>query len=102
MTPATETRCYVCTGKDCRRDEGHRELLDAMRAVGNVERVRCQDLCEGPVAGVLLGDRVEWFEKLRKPRHRAAVAALVQHPRTKVPSELKDRWAKKHGGKIKR
>ena len=94
--------CYVCTGKDCRRDDGHRELLSALKAVGDVTRVKCQDLCEGPVAGVVVHGRVEWFEKLRKERHRAAVAALVEHGADKVPGDLKDRWAKKHSGKIKR
>ena len=35
-------------------------------------------------------------------QHQRAVAHLVERGTTKVPSDLKDRWAKKHGGKIKR
>ena len=102
MTATTKPLCYVCTGKDCRRDDGHRELLGSLRAVGDVTRVKCQDLCEGPVAGVIIDGRVEWFEKLSKERHQRVVAHLVERGATKVPSDLKDRWAKKHGGKIKR
>jgi hypothetical protein len=94
--------CYLCVGKDCRRDVGHVELRAALGSIGKVRRVKCQDLCEGPVAGVEVDGRVEWFEVIRKPRQREAVMALAVGPSTKVPAELRDRWAKKRSGKVKR
>jgi hypothetical protein len=94
--------CYLCNGKDCRRAEGHGDLRKALRAVGKVQVVKCQDLCEGPVAGVVVDGKVEWFEKLRRARHRDAVVALAVGAEGKVPADLRDRWARKHQGKIKR
>ena len=70
--------------------------------MGKVHRVKCQDLCEGPVAGVEVQGRVEWFEGVRRSRHRDAVLALATGSTKKVPAELKDRWAHKHSGKVKR
>ena len=74
---SSHPRCYLCVGKDCRRYDGHTELKKALGAVGKVHRVTCQDLCEGPVAGVEVHGRVEWFEKVRKGRERDAVIALA-------------------------
>ena len=98
---SSSPRSYVCIGKDCRCDEGHKELLAALRGVGKVQRVKCQDLCEGPVAGVEVGGRVEWFEKIRRGRHRDAVVCLANGSITKVPAVLQDRWAHKRRGKVK-
>jgi hypothetical protein len=94
-------RCYVCTDKDCRRDDGYAELVTALRATGKVKEVDCQDLCEGPVAGVEVGGKIEWFEKLRKERFRTAVVALATGELDEVPRVLKARWAHKRSGKVK-
>jgi hypothetical protein len=94
--------CYVCTDKDCRRDEGYAELVKALQATGRVREVDCQDLCDGPVAGVTIDGRVEWFEKVRKERARQAVVALATGEVDEVPKILRSRWAHKHSGKVKR
>jgi hypothetical protein len=92
---------FLCNGKDCRKDDGHSELRAALLPLGRVKRVKCQDLCGGPVAGVEIDGRVEWFEKVRKPRQRQAVVALATGSISKVPVELRSSWARKRGGKIK-
>ena len=97
-TPAA----YVCTSKDCRKAKCHAELLSALRDVGKVEEVDCQDICKGPVAGVEVGGRVEWFKRVRKHRHQAALADLARDGTTEVPAVLRDRWVPKRGGKVKR
>jgi hypothetical protein len=94
--------CYLCIGKDCRRDDGHAELRDALGEAGKVKRVKCQDLCEGPVAGVQVDGRVEWFEGIRKARHRDAVVALAVGGGSANPAELRSRWVPKRSGKVKR
>ena len=94
-------RCYVCTDKDCRRENGYDELRAALKAAGKVHEVDCQDLCEGPVAGVVVDGKVEWFEKLRKERFRAAVVALADGELDEVPRVLKSRWVHKRSGKVK-
>ena len=102
MPPGPKLQCYLCVGKDCRRDVGHAELKSALGDISRVRTVKCQDLCEGPVAGVEVGGRVEWFEGVRKARHREAVVALATGATTKVPAVLQGRWARKHSGKVKR
>ena len=93
--------CYLCTGKDCRRDDGFKELSHALHKVARVKEVDCQDLCDGPVAGVIIDGDVEWFEKVRKERYRDAVVDLVLGKRDDIPNVLKARWAKKYSGKVK-
>jgi hypothetical protein len=95
-------QCYLCVGKDCRRDAGYAELRSALGQLGKVRKVKCQDLCEGPVAGIEVGGRVEWFEGIKKSRHREAVLALATGATTKVPSELKGHRVGKRSGKVKR
>ena len=93
---------YVCTGKDCRKAKCYPELVAVLRAAGEVDEVKCQDICKGPVAGVEVGGRVEWFKRVRKHRHQAALAELVQAAVGEVPTVLRDRWVPKRGGKVKR
>jgi hypothetical protein len=93
---------FLCVGKDCRKDQAHIELRKRILPLGKVRRVSCQDLCGGPVAGVRVGGKVEWFEKVRKPKQRDAVVALATGVESKVPAALKSSWARKHSGKIKR
>ncbi|HJR26759.1 MAG TPA: hypothetical protein VJ804_14875 [Acidimicrobiales bacterium] len=98
---ADARRCYVCTDKDCRRDDGFDELVAALRRTGPVREVDCQDLCDGPVAGVPVHGRVEWFEKIRRQRARDAVVALATGRVDEVPKILRSRWARKRSGKVK-
>jgi hypothetical protein len=93
---------YVCTSKDCRKAKCHAELLDALRGAGKVEAVGCQDICKGPVAGVEVGGRIEWFKRVRRHKHQAAVVELARDGALEVPPELRDRWVPKRGGKVKR
>ncbi len=98
---AHRPKCYVCTDKDCRREDGYAELRASLRTLGKVREVDCQDLCEGPVAGVEVHGKVEWFEKLRKERFRDAVVALATGELDGVPRVLRSRWAHKRSGKVK-
>ena len=102
MARSSKQQCYVCTGKDCRRDEGFKELLRALEDRTRVREVDCQDLCEGPVAGVVVDGQVEWFERVRKGRARDAVVALATGKVDDIPKILRPRWAKKRSGKVKR
>ena len=93
---------YLCTSKDCRKAKCHAELANALRAAGRVEDVGCQDICKGPVAGVEVGGRIEWFKRVRKHRHQDALVAVAADGSTEVPLVLRDRWVPKRGGKVKR
>jgi hypothetical protein len=102
MPVCLERPTFLCVGKDCRKDDGHRELRAAILPLGKVKRVKCQDLCGGPVAGIEIDGRVEWFEKVRKPRERNAVVALATGAIDRIPGDLRSNWARKRGGKVRR
>lgn len=42
---------FVCQGSRCRRADGCRDLADCLTPVADVEEVRCQRVCDGPVVG---------------------------------------------------
>ena len=91
---------YVCGGSDCRQRQGARlKLLEAAGAAADVEPVRCQDVCTGPVAGLVVDGRLEWFRRVRGRKLRAAVvrAAVTGH----VPGRLRDLRVKKRSGRLR-
>jgi hypothetical protein len=90
----------VCTGKDCRREDGYDKLLRAVRAVdATVDQVPCQDICKGPVAGVELEGRWHWFAKLRTKRRRRALAETACHGR--IDDALAEREVRKRRGTLR-
>ena len=99
---STAPRTLVCIGKDCRRDKCHKDLVVALDAAGHVTKVRCQDICKGPVAGVEVDGTVEWFRRVRKPKHRKALVKLARRSRLRIPDALESRWVPKRSGKVNR
>ncbi len=77
----------VCGGKSCRKAKGYDELLAGIGAHAEVKKVKCVDVCEGPVVGVKLDGKTVWFERMRSDKARAAVVTLL-HKR-KVPKKLR-------------
>jgi (2Fe-2S) ferredoxin len=77
----------VCGGKSCRKAKGYDELLADMGGLAEVKKVKCVDVCEGPVVGVKVNGKTVWFERMRSDKVRAAVVALL-HKR-KVPKKLR-------------
>jgi hypothetical protein len=92
--------CWVCTGKDCSRAKGHRALLDEASAVADVHLVRCQKVCEGPVLGVRVGGRIEWFERIRGEKSRRAGLRLVTTGGP-LPERLARRRSRKRSGQLR-
>jgi hypothetical protein len=93
---------YVCRGGDCTKRKAERKAL--VRAVGrraDVVEVRCQSICRGPVAGVEVEGRIEWFQRLRKPRSQRALAELAASGGSlaELPGRLAKRWVAKRSGR---
>jgi hypothetical protein len=75
----TTPRIYVCRGEDCRKRKKHgRALCDALQNHGDVIEVTCQKICKGPVFGLEVAGRLEWFSRLRTARSRRSAIALVR------------------------
>jgi len=93
------TTVYLCEGKDCSRAKGQAELAAAVVAEPSLvgRPVRCQKVCKGPVAGLEVNGRVEWFGRLRKGQARRALVALARDGGP-IPDRLADRRSRKRSG----
>ena len=80
----------LCAGKSCRKAKGFEELRISLEVLTTVEKVKCIDVCDGPVVGVRLPGETVWFERMRSEKVRAAVMALLAN-NAKVPKKLRRR-----------
>ena len=88
---SSNTPCVLlCAGKSCRKSKGFDELRDSLEVLTTVTKVKCVDVCDGPVVGVRLAGETVWFERMRSEKVRAAVTALLAN-RARIPKKLRDR-----------
>ena len=80
----------LCAGKSCRKAKGFDELRGSLELLTTVKKVKCVDVCDGPVVGVRLPGETVWFERMRSEKVRGAVSALLANG-AKVPKKLRDR-----------
>jgi hypothetical protein len=86
----------------CRKCKDHECLVRVLEAHAHVslEMVRCQKICHGPVVGVPIAGRMEWFERVSRVKE---IAALLRVTRKKhsdsIPKALKRRRVKRHAGR---
>ncbi len=98
-----------CTGcplvlvcRKCKRSEEVLEFL-LQRTKSNVRTVRCQKVCEGPVAGLRVRGRMEWFERMDGGKALKALAELLsQKPPAKLPKPLRKRRSRERSGCLPR
>ena len=89
---------YLCTGKSCRKRSSHvNKLFGGLPEKVQIKTVSCQNVCSGPVVGVELDGRWEWFKKIRKDRHIKGLSLSIEAG--KIHAKLKDRRVKKRAGK---
>jgi hypothetical protein len=91
-------KLLVCVGKSCRkRKAALRRLRSALPDTVELKEVQCQDICAGPVVGLKIDDRWEWFKKLRKDRQLVALRAALRDGEIGV--SLKSRRVRSRSGK---
>ena len=91
---------YMCHGSDCRKKKKEwTALTESLSEQGTVCAVRCQKICKGPVVGIEVNGRLEWFTKLKKKTLHRQFLALTQSGT--VPERLKTRLSKKRQGKLR-
>ena len=78
---------YVCYGKDCRKAKGFAGLRASL---GTHRQVRCQKICDGPVAGVEINGTLMWFDKLRNAKRWSAFVQAVRTGSLPLLSRLRD------------
>lgn len=89
----------------CRKCDHHQQVIDFLvnKTCATVKTVRCQKVCEGPVCGIRVDGRMEWFEKMDGTKQLKALACLTeQMPPKKVPKALKKRRSRKRSGCLPR
>ena len=65
-----------------------------------IVKVGCQKVCHGPVAGVTVGRRLEWFERLDGQKAIRALVNLVNGDGGgKLPPSLVSRRSSKRSGR---
>lgn len=90
----------MCGGSDCRSHvDAHRALRATLDEVGCVRVVRCQKICVGPVAGVEVEGRLQWFKRLRGPKSRRALVRLAAGG--PLPGRLRKRRVGKRAGRLR-
>ena len=89
----------------CRKCKNHDCIVDILRTRTDVsvELVRCQKICHGPVVGLPIAGKMEWFEKVERLREVAALV-LVTSKRNNgsIPKPLRKRRLKKRSGRAPR
>jgi hypothetical protein len=114
VIPAVESRIsarwvqpgLVATVAVCRKCKGHECVLEFLEELtdANVDLVKCQKVCQGALVGLDVGGKMEWFERVAKPKPLVAVAMLLSGRRhgKKLPRPLMDRRVKKLSGRSPR
>ncbi len=100
ISPDPHRPVFVCRGVDCRKKEKQIQQVEALLAPhGEVCEVECQKICEGPVVGLEVNGRLEWFSRLASKSSRKHLALLLTEGRMK--NHLRDRIARKRRGKLR-
>ena len=84
----------------CKRDECGLEVVESRRGC-TVRGVRCQKICHGPVVGLEIAGRMEWFERVDDVK---SIASLVKFARrksehAKVPKPLRKHRLRRRSGR---
>ena len=90
---------FVCVGSDCRKAEAHGALRRELDEL-DVRTVDCQKICSGPVAGLQVDGRLEWFERVRGPKSRRALLRLARAGGP-LPGRLRTRRVAKRAGRLR-
>ena len=93
-------RVYLCKGSSCRKQrKAFRRLEAALEGAARLQPVKCQKICDGPVAGLVVDGSLQWFEELTSRKRTDAFLSAVRTG--EVPAKLKKRCVSKRRGKLR-
>ena len=100
MSDPKRPTVYLCRGGDCRDSKkARRKLADQLNGHVRLTEVKCQKICRGPVLGLDVDGRLEWFAELDTGKARDAVLHLLDRGELKKP--LRKRQVGKKSGKLR-
>ena len=89
----------------CRKCKNHACLTDLLETHTDVSvrLVKCQKICHGPVVGLPVVGRMEWFERVNGLKQIAALLLLTKKGHVDaIPKALKKRRVKSYAGRAPR
>ena len=91
----------LCTGSHCRRALGRDDRVERSltETSARVRRVGCQKVCKGPLVGVRVDGRWEWFERMSSKKATGALVELLERGELRKP--LRNRWRKRRSGRVR-
>jgi hypothetical protein len=95
MMPVSVAVCRKCKDHECLED------FLRKRTHADVYQVRCQKICKGPVAGIEIDGRMEWFERVGTPKAMVGLRRVIKGKSTLARS-LRHRRLKKLSGRAPR
>jgi hypothetical protein len=63
-----------------------------------VKKIRCQKICKGPVAGIEVDGRMEWFARVDRAKPMVALLKVAVNERKKLPRALEHRRIARRSG----
>ena len=95
--PAMAINVAVC--RKCKNHTCLSEILEAHTDV-SLHLVKCQKICHGPVVGLPIVGRMEWFERVDGLKELAALVRVTKNGHgDAIPKPLKKRRVKKYAGR---
>ena len=91
---------FVCHGSTCRHHKGYDDLRAAIGVVADVADVRCQRVCDGPLAGAAIEGSLVWFKSVDSEKARRQLVDLVAGS-GRLRHSLKKRRVKKRSGRLR-
>ena len=90
----------MCGAGDCRDErKDHKKLTEALSGVARVVHARCQKICDGPIAGVEVDGRLEWFARIDDKSLRSDFIDVVKG--REVSKRLQKRRSPDRSGKLR-
>jgi hypothetical protein len=90
----------LCIGSDCRKKRRRiRKLRTLLQELLPVKKVKCQDVCSGPVVVVRRAHERFWFKKIRNKKSRRELVDFLTGE--EVGQHLKKRLVKRKVEKTK-
>jgi hypothetical protein len=91
---------FLCRASSCRECRGYDALREALDDVADVTEVRCQRICDGPVAGAAVNGSLEWFGRLNSDKARRQLVDLVAGS-GRLRGSLEKRRERKRSGRMR-
>ena len=91
---------FVCRGTSCRHHKGYEALRAAILQVADIAEVRCQRVCDGPLAGAAIEGSLEWFSRMDSEKAQRQLVDLVAGS-GHLRNSLRKRRVKKRAGRLR-